>query len=77
MEMFPYTVELADPVTGDILWSVSVCRAGVSVPWPRPDDLGCDRVDVHVTFADGTTADIPLRSGRGETASVSCGPSAV
>jgi hypothetical protein len=72
MAPLPFTVELTDAVTGEFLWGLCF-RQQVSVPWPNPAQLGCDQVNVRVTFADGTIAETRLQ-GRPRDGGAGGGP---
>jgi hypothetical protein len=55
-DCFPFTVELLDHATRDVLWSQAVGAPG-AVRVPPAAELGAERVAARVTFADGTVQD--------------------
>jgi hypothetical protein len=52
-ECFPFTVELLDHATRDVLWSQTSDGPG-ALRIPPAAELGAERVTARVTFADGT-----------------------
>ena len=52
-DCFPFTVELLDHATRDVLWSQTGDGPG-AMRVPSAAELGAERVAARVTFADGT-----------------------
>jgi hypothetical protein len=52
-ECFPFTIELLDHATREVLWSQTSDGPG-AVRIPSAAELGAERVTARVTFADGT-----------------------
>jgi hypothetical protein len=53
-ECFPFTIELLDPGTRAVLWSVRGIAEPGGVWIPPARDLGLNRYGVRLSFADGT-----------------------
>jgi hypothetical protein len=53
-ECFPFTIELLDLVTREVLWSVTSGNGPGAIQVPAARDLGAESVVARVTFADGT-----------------------
>jgi len=53
---FPFTIELLDAATMRVVWEHTADGAG-AVRIPAAAELGCERVESRVTFADGTVAE--------------------